>query len=74
MRLKDYLDETETTQEAFAKAIGVTQGRVSQLTKGRLSSLRRAADLIARIEGATDNRVTAADFLAPDEASGGTAP
>lgn len=62
MRLSDYLRETKTTQEAFAEAIGVTQGRVSQLIKGELPSFDRAMDLIGRINAATGGLVTASDF------------
>jgi len=58
MRLADWLEETRTTQQSFARAIGVTQGRVSQILKGAVPSFR----LVRRIEQATDGRVTSDDF------------
>lgn len=67
MRLSDYLRETKTTQQTFAEAIGVTQGRVSQLIKGELPSFERALDLVGRISAATGGKVTADDFRAPEQ-------
>lgn len=59
MRLADWLKETGTAQDAFANAIGVTQGRISQLVRGGWPS----ADLALKIAAATDGKVTANDFM-----------
>lgn len=61
MRLADYLSQTATTQEAFAKAVGTTQGRISQILKGGEPSLK----LARRIKDATKGAV---DFLAQEAA------
>lgn len=66
MRLSEYLRQSGIKQGAFAEAIGVTQGRVSQLLNGELPSFDRALDLIRRIEAATNGMVTASDFRSSD--------
>jgi DNA-binding transcriptional regulator YdaS (Cro superfamily) len=60
MKLSEYLETT--TQDALAKAVGVTQGTVHQWVKGILPiSAQRAAD----IERATGGLVTRIE-LRPD--------
>jgi 3,4-dihydroxy 2-butanone 4-phosphate synthase / GTP cyclohydrolase II len=58
MRLPDWLDKTTTSQSALAKAIGVSQGRVSQLIAGASPSL----DLALKIATFTNNAVRPEDF------------
>lgn len=59
MRLADWLEKTGTTQDALARAIGTTQGRVSQILNGDSPSLK----LAAKIAKATKGAVTANDFV-----------
>lgn len=47
------------TQEAFAKEVGVTQGRIAQLLRGDVPSMT----LAARIQKVTDGAVTPNDWL-----------
>lgn len=61
MDLRTYLEETSTTQDAFAKEIGVTQGMVANWVAGRKLTPERAAD----IERVTSGRVTRIE-LRPD--------
>src|SRR6476646_8508321 len=61
MKLPDWLDKTGTSQTALAKAIGVSQGRVSQLITGGSPSL----DLALKIAGFTNNAVRPEDFCGP---------
>lgn len=59
MTLAQWLAETGTTQIQLAKALGITQGRVSQLIKGAVPSV----DLAVKIAQVTKNRVRATDFF-----------
>lgn len=59
MTLSQWLAETGTTQMEIASALGVTQGRVSQLIKGAPPSF----DLAVKISQVTKNKVRAADFF-----------
>ncbi|VAV97293.1 3,4-dihydroxy-2-butanone 4-phosphate synthase / GTP cyclohydrolase II, partial [hydrothermal vent metagenome] len=59
MTLSQWLAETGTTQMELASALGVTQGRVSQLIKGAAPSF----DLAVKISQVTKNKVRAADFF-----------
>ncbi|MGE0006895.1 MAG: 3,4-dihydroxy-2-butanone-4-phosphate synthase [Parvibaculaceae bacterium] len=61
MKLPDWLDKTATSQSALAKAIGVSQGRVSQLIAGASPSL----DLALKIATFTNNAVRPEDFSGP---------
>lgn len=61
MRLADWLAEAGITQEAFAKLIDVTQGRVSQLVRGDSGS--PSLSLAMRIEEATEGKVKPIDLL-----------
>lgn len=61
MRLSDWLAEAGITQDAFAKIIGVTQGRVSQLVRGERGS--PSLSLATRIENATEGQVKPVDLL-----------
>lgn len=62
MNLQAYLTESGTTQEAFAKKIGVTQGLVSQWLLGKVRvPPERWRDIFA----ATEGKVTLWD-LRPD--------
>jgi 3,4-dihydroxy 2-butanone 4-phosphate synthase/GTP cyclohydrolase II len=58
MKLPDWLDKTSTSQSALAKAIGISQGRVSQLVAGASPSL----DLALKIATFTNNAVRPEDF------------
>jgi transcriptional regulator with XRE-family HTH domain len=58
-----FATQPDLTQEAFAKRVGVTQGRIAQLLNGSTPSLA----LAARIHDATDGAVTANDFVAHAE-------
>ena len=65
MKLADWLKRTGGTQAAFARAIGVSQGRVSQILAGEAPSL----ELALKIEQATRGRVKPAELMArPGEA------
>jgi len=59
MTLSQWLAETGTTQMELAGALGITQGRVSQLIKGAAPSF----DLAGKISQVTGNKVRAADFF-----------
>ncbi len=61
MKLPDWLDKTSTSQSALAKALGVSQGRVSQLIAGASPSL----DLALKIASFTNNAVRPEDFSGP---------
>ena len=61
MKLPDWLDKTGTSQSALAKALGVSQGRVSQLIAGASPSL----DLALKIASFTNNAVRPEDFSGP---------
>jgi len=59
MTLAQWLAETGTTQMELAHALGITQGRVSQLIKGAVPSF----DLITKISQVTRNKVQPKDFF-----------
>lgn len=59
MKLTAWLTETGTTQEAFGRRIGVTQGRVSQIALNGTDSIKIAAV----IESETDGKVTIRDVM-----------
>jgi len=61
MRLSAYLKHSELSQAAFAKKVGVSQGRVSQWLDGETIPAERCV----AIEKATQGRVTRQD-LRPD--------
>lgn len=52
------------TQEAFAKNVGVTQGRIAQILAGELPSMQLASE----IRKATKGAVTPNDFLQSEPA------
>ncbi len=54
------------TQEAFAKRVGVTQGRIAQILAGDVPSM----PLAAKIQQETDGAVTLNDFFAAAAAAG----
>ena len=58
MKLSDWLANTSTSQSDFARKLGVTQGRVSQVVAGERPSL----ELAMKIAGATSNQVRPEDF------------
>jgi len=60
MKLAEWLKRTGTTQAALAEAIGVSQGRISQIVAGDAPSL----EVALRIEKATKGRVKPADLAA----------
>lgn len=51
-RLADFLEDTRTSQAAFAARIGVTPGRVSHLVGGATPSPELAVRIEAESEGA----------------------
>lgn len=59
MRFAEWLATSGMSQEAAAKALNITQGRVSQLVKGGWPG----RDVASRIRAMTDGQVTADDFL-----------
>lgn len=62
MDLAKYLETTETTQQAFAVKVGVTQGLVWQWLSGKT---RITAERAKEIEAATEGLVTRRE-LRPD--------
>lgn len=62
MRLAEWLETTDTTQHALARAAGVTQGRISQIIVGKE---KPSLELTRRLVQATGGRVTLLD-LRPD--------
>lgn len=62
MNLKTYLRKTRTTQQAFADALGVSQGLVSQWIKG---VTRITGEQAVEIEDKTGGQVTREE-LRPD--------
>ncbi len=62
MKLADWLKRTGITQADFARATGVSQGRISQIVRGEAPSL----DLAMKIESATGGRVGTGDLAAAD--------
>jgi len=66
MRLSEWLKENGKTQDWLANEVGVTQGRISQLSREGAKSL----DVIAKIKQATGGAVTADDFLPDAEVAG----
>lgn len=66
MTLAEYLKSTGTTQEAFAREMGVGQATVSRWCSGGFPRPRQ----LATIEKVTAGQVRAADFFAtPGEAA-----
>jgi 3,4-dihydroxy 2-butanone 4-phosphate synthase/GTP cyclohydrolase II len=65
MRLADFLKEQGIRRGKFARDIGVSPGRVTQLCDGRGWPSR---DVAEKISVATGGRVTADDFLADEDA------
>ncbi|MEY4906118.1 MAG: helix-turn-helix protein [Bacteroidota bacterium] len=60
MKLNDYLSQKKITQTKFAKIIGMSQGNVSEYSRGiRFPSFKT----IAKITAATGGLVTANDFV-----------
>lgn len=60
MRLEKWFASQEgITQLAFARSVGVTQGRVAQLLQGEMPSL----SLAMRIREVTEGAVTPDDFI-----------
>ena len=65
MKLADWLDRSGITQNDLARALGVTQGRISQV----LGGARPSFDLANRIQAVTRNKVRPEDFLGPEPSS-----
>ena len=65
MKLADWFSDTRKTQKWLADQVGVTQGRIAQIVGGDIPPL----PLAARIEKATDERVTLRDFLPSEESA-----
>lgn len=59
MRFSDWLAASGMSQEAAARELDITQGRVSQLVKGGWPG----RDVAAKIKELTGGQVTADDFL-----------
>ena len=62
MKLAEWLINSGVSQSDLARRIGITQGRVSQISKGAVPSL----ELAKRIAAATGNRVRPEDFGVQD--------
>ncbi len=58
MKLSEWLANSSTSQSEFARQLGVTQGRISQIVAGEQPSL----DLAMKIAGLTNNQVRPQDF------------
>jgi 3,4-dihydroxy 2-butanone 4-phosphate synthase/GTP cyclohydrolase II len=58
MKLEDWLERNRTSQSDFARILGVTQGRISQIVAGASPSL----ELAVRIAAATGQQVRPQDF------------
>lgn len=58
MKLSEWLANSSTSQSEFARRLGVSQGRISQLVAGEQPSL----DLAVKIAALTNNRVQPQDF------------
>ena len=58
MKLSEWLTNSSTSQSEFARRLGVTQGRISQLVGGEQPSL----ELALKIAGLTANQVRPEDF------------
>ena len=52
MKLSDWLEQSGTTQADLARALAVSQGRISQLVAGGLPSLDLALKLKSHTRGA----------------------
>ncbi len=66
MKLSDWLKGKGRTQDKLAIAVGVTQGRISQIANRGTSDLRMAM----LIEDATDYEVTLKDLLMEKKSEG----
>ncbi len=60
MNLKDYLDQTGTTQDAFAKSVGVHKLTVSRWVRGERFPSSASQRTIAAV---TDGAVTPVDWF-----------
>lgn len=69
MTLSDYIDASGLTDAAFGAEIGLSQGQVSKLRRGKHWPSR---ETISRIRAATNGAVTADDFL-PEVGEGAAA-
>ena len=58
MKLSEWLTNSSTSQSEFARRLGVTQGRISQIVAGEQPSL----ELAMKIAGITSNQVRPQDF------------
>jgi DNA-binding transcriptional regulator YiaG len=65
MRLTDYFEQGTMTRQEFAAALGVDPVSVYRWERGQRLPVRH----FARIAEITDNRVTANDFVQPNEAA-----
>jgi transcriptional regulator with XRE-family HTH domain len=65
MRLTDFFQQGLMTRQQFADALGVDPVSVYRWEKGQRLPVRH----FARIAAVTENRVTANDFVQPDEAA-----
>lgn len=66
MKLAEWLGKTGMTQNELARALGITQGRVSQVLAGGTPSF----DLAHRIQAITKNKVRLEDFASLESADG----
>lgn len=64
MKLADFLNQSQLTDEAFAASVGISQSQVSRLKRG---VSQPSWDTVAAIERATSGEVTASDFLPPSK-------
>jgi 3,4-dihydroxy 2-butanone 4-phosphate synthase / GTP cyclohydrolase II len=58
MKLSEWLTNNSTSQSEFARRLGITQGRISQIVAGEQPSL----ELAMKIAGLTNNQVRPQDF------------
>lgn len=60
MKLKQYMNDSGSTQESFSKLIGHSKGYVSQLVNGKKQP---SLDLAFKIERLTNNAVPADSWV-----------
>src|ERR1044071_9169535 len=59
MQLSDWLKQSKTTRADFARGVGISAGRITQICEGEMPSL----DLAERIAQVTGGAVTPNDFV-----------
>lgn len=66
MNLDQYLNQSDETDAAFGRRVGLSQSQISRLRRG---ASRPSLDAIARIADATGQSVRAEDWMRPQQGS-----